>query len=135
MFVKAFVIDSKFVHFCRVVELIRHSKYFFYYTLVSQIFEYSISYLPLICEILLDRDIIDYNYREHYRLEANMTQEEIEKLFERLKNGELKEVYVSKEEFLPVREVLVNREDFKNFRGIAQHGGAVIYQYVEVARS
>ncbi|WP_174733727.1 hypothetical protein [Mesobacillus harenae] len=64
-----------------------------------------------------------------------MTQEEIEKLFERLKNGELKEVYVSKEEFLPVREVLVNREDFKNFRGIAQHGGAVIYQYVEVARS
>lgn len=38
-------------------------------------------------------------------------------------------------EFLAFREVLVNRDDFKHFRGNAQHNGVIIYTYLEEARS
>ncbi|WNS77567.1 hypothetical protein RRV45_08330 [Bacillus sp. DTU_2020_1000418_1_SI_GHA_SEK_038] len=64
-----------------------------------------------------------------------MKEEQIHEILEKLKSGELSEYYVTKEEFLPVRNVLVNREDFKQFRGIAQRGGAVLYRYMERARS
>ncbi|MBY0120903.1 hypothetical protein [Bacillus sp. S/N-304-OC-R1] len=64
-----------------------------------------------------------------------MTEEHIKEMLDKLKNGELNEYYVSKEDFLSVRNVIVRRDDFKHFRGIAQRGGAVIYQYLEAARS
>ncbi|RHW31409.1 hypothetical protein D1B31_22270 [Neobacillus notoginsengisoli] len=59
----------------------------------------------------------------------------IYEILEQLKNGELAEYYVTKEDFLPFREVLVKRHDFKHFRGIAQRGGGVIYEYEKEPRS
>ncbi len=64
-----------------------------------------------------------------------MNQEEIERLFEQLKNGELTQLDVSKEDFLAFRSVLVKRNDFKHFRGIAHLGGSVTYEYLEEPRS
>lgn len=64
-----------------------------------------------------------------------MKKEEAEKMLESLKNGEVSEIFVSKEDFLLFREVIVRREDFKFFRGIAQRGGDVIYQYMNTPRS
>jgi hypothetical protein len=59
----------------------------------------------------------------------------INEQLDNLKNGILSEYFVSKEDFLNFRKVLVKRPDFKHFRGIAQRAGAVVYQYKEVARS
>lgn len=59
----------------------------------------------------------------------------VNEVLDKLKNGDISEYYVPKEDFLPFREILVRREDFKHFRGIAQHGGNVIYRYLEEARS
>lgn len=64
-----------------------------------------------------------------------MNVEHIQEVLDKLKNGELTEYYVSKEDFLPVRNVLVERADFKNFRGIAKRGGDVVYSYMEIPRS
>ena len=64
-----------------------------------------------------------------------MTKEEITAVLNQLKNGEIEEIYVSKEEFLTYREVIVAREDFKHFRGIAQRGGNVVYRYMKEPRS
>jgi hypothetical protein len=59
----------------------------------------------------------------------------INEQLENLKSGILSEYYVSKEDFLAFRKVLVNRQDFKHFRGIAGRGGSVVYQYLENPRS
>ena len=64
-----------------------------------------------------------------------MEQNEMLNLIEQLKNGEIAQIFIKKEDFLTFREIIVNREDFKHFRGIAQHGGDVIYTYIEEARS
>ena len=56
-------------------------------------------------------------------------------ILDQLKNGEIKEYVVTKDVFYTFREVLVSREDFKHFRGIAQRGGEVVYQYTENPRS
>jgi hypothetical protein len=64
-----------------------------------------------------------------------MTSEEVNEVLDQLKRGERSEYHVKKEEFISFRQVLVKREDFKNFRGIAQRGGEVVYQYIENARS
>ncbi|WP_066289733.1 hypothetical protein [Bacillus sp. FJAT-29937] len=64
-----------------------------------------------------------------------MNEEHIQEILEKLKNGDLSEYNVTKEEFLHVRNVLVKREDFKHFRGIAKRSGAVVYRYIETARS
>ncbi|WP_053362000.1 hypothetical protein [Bacillus sp. FJAT-27251] len=64
-----------------------------------------------------------------------MTREEISMIFDSLKNREIEEFLVAKQEFLRFREVLVQREDFKHFRGIAQRGGDVLYTYTETPRS
>ncbi|MCM3616644.1 hypothetical protein M3936_03510 [Sutcliffiella horikoshii] len=58
-----------------------------------------------------------------------------EEILDKLKNGELNEYKIQKEEFMVFRKVLVAREDFKHFRGIARHKGEVIYQYIQEARS
>lgn len=64
-----------------------------------------------------------------------MDERTINELLDQLRNGELHEYHVSKDQFLPFRTVLVNRDDFKHFRGIAQQGGSIIYRYLEEPRS
>lgn len=56
-------------------------------------------------------------------------------MLDELKSGERSEITVPKDIFLSVRDVLVNRPDFKHFRGIAKHNGLTIYRYSESARS
>ncbi|MGE7602196.1 abortive phage infection protein [Peribacillus sp. NPDC097675] len=64
-----------------------------------------------------------------------MDAEEARIVLDKLANREMKEFRIKKEEFLSFREVLVQRADFKHFRGNAQHNGEVIYTYLEEARS
>jgi hypothetical protein len=64
-----------------------------------------------------------------------MNEEMINEVLDKLKKGEISEYYVSKDQFLQFRSVLVKRPDFKHFRGIAQRGGDVIYRYLETPRS
>jgi hypothetical protein len=52
-----------------------------------------------------------------------------------LRNGEIRELRIKKEDFLTFRAVLVQQEDFKHFRGVAQRGGDVIYHYMKQPRS
>lgn len=52
-------------------------------------------------------------------------------LLEQLKQGELNELKIEKEDFLDFREALIHREDFKHFRGVAYHHGITIYTYTE----
>lgn len=61
--------------------------------------------------------------------------ESYEEKLELLKNGSVKALEITKEEFLTFREVLIKREDFKHFSGNAQQGGNVIYTYSELPRS
>lgn len=64
-----------------------------------------------------------------------MDKEQAVRMLESLKNREVEEIFVSKQDFMAFREFLVKREDFKHFRGIAQRGGDVIFTYTEEARS
>ena len=64
-----------------------------------------------------------------------MTEEMAHQILEKLKTGELKEYLIGKNDFISFREVLVKREDFRHFRGIAKRDGEVVYQYLEEARS
>ncbi|MED1603806.1 hypothetical protein P4U90_00590 [Cytobacillus kochii] len=64
-----------------------------------------------------------------------MNASSIDEIINKLKNKEIEEYYVKKEDFLTFRSVIVKREDFKYIRGIAQRGGDVIYQYLTEPRS
>lgn len=64
-----------------------------------------------------------------------MTEEMIEEILDRLMTGELSEYYVTNDQFMEFRQVLVKRKDFKHFRGIGQRGGDVLYQYLKEPRS
>lgn len=64
-----------------------------------------------------------------------MDEKRIIEVLDKLKNGELQEYHVSKDEFLDFRNSLIKREDFKYFRGIAQQGGSIIYRYLQEPRS
>ena len=64
-----------------------------------------------------------------------MNKEEIQSLFDQLKNGEIDKLDVSKENFMDFRFVLVQRQDFKHFHGIAHIGGGVTYHYLKEPRS
>jgi hypothetical protein len=57
------------------------------------------------------------------------------KLLNELRDGIISELRIKKEDFLAFRMVLIKREDFKHFRGIAQQGGDIIYQYLQEPRS
>ena len=52
-----------------------------------------------------------------------------------LRNKEVNEIRVEKEEFLSFRSILVAQKDFKQFSGIAQHGGSICYRYLDTPRS
>lgn len=64
-----------------------------------------------------------------------MEEEQIIQVLDQLKNGEIREHYVNKEDFLDFRRILVKREDFKHFQGIARRGGDTLYRYLGQARS
>ena len=64
-----------------------------------------------------------------------MKKEEIQQLFDQLKNGDIDQLDVSKQDFMAFRSVLVERQDFKHFHGIAHIGGAVTYHYLKEPRS
>ena len=64
-----------------------------------------------------------------------MEEEQIIQVLDQLKNGEIREYYVNKEDFLDFRRILVKREDFKYYQGIARRGGDVLYRYLGQARS
>lgn len=64
-----------------------------------------------------------------------MDEQSIKIVLDKLKNGELQEYHVSKEEFLNFRNNLIERDDFKHFRGIALQGGSIIYRYLQEPRS
>ncbi len=64
-----------------------------------------------------------------------MKETEIQEILTQLANGELTEFYVTKADFLAFRQVLVKREDFKHFVGIAGRGGDALYRYAETPRS
>lgn len=64
-----------------------------------------------------------------------MTEEEINASIDQLRKGELTELYIDNKDFYAFRKILVEQEDFKHFRGIAQRNGHVIYKYLEDARS
>ena len=61
--------------------------------------------------------------------------EEITEMIEQLRTGAINELRVQKEHFLDFRAVLSKQDDFKHFRGLAQQGGDVIFQYLEQPRS
>ncbi|WP_075617373.1 hypothetical protein [Paenisporosarcina indica] len=52
-----------------------------------------------------------------------------------LRVGTRTSLTIEKEDFLSFREVLVQMEDFKHFRGVAKQGGILIYTYEKEARS
>ncbi|MDM5297681.1 hypothetical protein QUF51_05905 [Bacillus pumilus] len=64
-----------------------------------------------------------------------MTEEQILTICESLRNGTEKQVTIQKNDFLYFRSVLVKQEDFKHFRGIAKHGGDVMFEYLKEERS
>lgn len=61
--------------------------------------------------------------------------ENLKDMIEKLKNGEIKQIEVDKNTFYEFRELIVEREDFKHFRGIAKQKGIVVYEYLEEERS
>lgn len=64
-----------------------------------------------------------------------MDEQTIHEILDKLKNGELNEFHVGKEQFSAFRTVLVKRDDFKHFRGIAKQGGSVLFRYLQEPRS
>jgi len=64
-----------------------------------------------------------------------MTEDLVKEILDKLMTGELSEYYVSNEDFMIFRKVLVKRKDFKQFRGIGQRGGDVLYHYLKEPRS
>ena len=61
--------------------------------------------------------------------------EQYKQLLDQLRNGEIQQLEVKKEEFLAFREVLVKDAQFKHFRGEAQQGGNIIFTFLDVPRS
>lgn len=61
--------------------------------------------------------------------------QQAQQLLEQLRSREVKQVHISKEDFLAFRLELLKCSDFKHYRGNAQRGGGVIYTYLDVPRS
>ncbi|EKN71202.1 hypothetical protein BAZO_00245 [Schinkia azotoformans LMG 9581] len=59
-----------------------------------------------------------------------LNKEEIEEIIEKLRNGEIKQYEVTKEEFMEFREVLIKQKDKEQIRGEAKKGGGVVYTHV-----
>lgn len=66
---------------------------------------------------------------------VELTNQEIQDILNKLRDGELEEYCVSKEDFMAFRKVLIEREDFKHFHGTAKRGGSIVYRYTKDPRS
>lgn len=64
-----------------------------------------------------------------------MNEQKAQEILDQLAAKERSEYTVEKEDFEVFRKVLINRPDFKHFRGVAKRGGHVVYTYVDEARS
>jgi len=64
-----------------------------------------------------------------------MDEKQAADLLNKLRDGEISQLRVSKEDFFVFRPVLVKREDFRHFRGMAQQGGDIVYTYISQPRS
>ncbi|MFC0270609.1 hypothetical protein ACFFIX_03965 [Metabacillus herbersteinensis] len=64
-----------------------------------------------------------------------MDEQTVTEILDQLRDGELDSFHVSNEQFIAFRQVLVKREDFKHFRGIAEQGGSTVYQFMKEPRS
>lgn len=60
-----------------------------------------------------------------------MNKGDIEAIIEKLRNGEIEQYEVTKEEFPEFREVLIKQTDKEKIRGEAKKGGGVIYTHVK----
>lgn len=60
-----------------------------------------------------------------------LNKEDVEEIFEKLRNGEIEQYEVTKEEFLEFREVLMKQKDKEQIRGEAKKGGGVVYTHVK----
>ena len=80
--------------------------------------------------IILNRQVFK-NVNRSGMMEVSIIEQHLSDLRER----KVKEVLVLKEDFLDFRNVLIEQEDFKHFRGEAKHKGNIVYTYLEVARS
>jgi hypothetical protein len=56
-------------------------------------------------------------------------------LLDQLASNEVNQIEIQKDDFEIFRNVLVNRPDFKYFRGVAQRGGHIVYYYMDEPRS
>ncbi|CAM4049334.1 hypothetical protein [Lederbergia lenta] len=63
-----------------------------------------------------------------------MELEEAKEIIEQLRSKVIQQVEIKKEDFLTFRQVLIEQEDYKNFHGIAKHGGNIIYEYLDAPR-
>lgn len=52
---------------------------------------------------------------------------------DQLKSGEIKEIYVPRENFMMFRDAWIKREDRKYFVGEAAHNGNITYRYDKTA--
>ena len=60
----------------------------------------------------------------------NNNKAEYEAIIERLRNGEIEQFLVKKENFLDFREVLMAQNDKEQICGEAKKGGDVVYTYI-----
>lgn len=55
--------------------------------------------------------------------------ENYDQQLDKLKSGEIKEIYVERDNFMLFRVSWIKREDRKYFVGEAAHGGNITYRY------
>ena len=56
-------------------------------------------------------------------------------MLNQLRNGEVKSIEISKDEYLQFREVLVKDAQFKHFRGEAKQGGNIVFTFLDKPRT
>lgn len=61
--------------------------------------------------------------------------EDVKKMLDQLRNGEVETIHVNKSNYLQFREQLIKDEQFKHFRGEAKQGGDVIYTFLKEPRT
>lgn len=64
-----------------------------------------------------------------------MSKSEAEEILDKLRHRHMTDYRIRKEDFSDFRAVLVQQSDFKHFRGIAQQGGDILYEYLDEPRS
>ncbi|ATP39167.1 hypothetical protein CSE16_03485 [Solibacillus sp. R5-41] len=61
--------------------------------------------------------------------------DDLKKMVDQLRNGEVETIHIKKSHYLQFREQLIKDEQFKQFRGEAKQGGDVIYTFLKEPRA